>query len=182
MTGAKISVVLPTLNGTSTLPALLDALDAQRLDGGVELVAIDSGSTDGTIALLERRATRILRTAPGEFDHGLTRNLAIAATTGEIVVILVQDAIPASERCLAELTRPFASDAALAGSFARQIPNPGASGVTRRNLDLWIATSTTPRRVQLNDPAEFEALSPIERLDRCAFDNVCSAIRRAMPS
>ena len=104
MTRIRLSVVLPTKNGTATLPALLDALDEQRTTFPLEVVAIDSGSRDGTRDLLALRVDRLIEIAPSEFDHGTTRNLGIEASRGELVVLLVQDAIPASADWLAART------------------------------------------------------------------------------
>ena len=42
--------------------------------------------------------------APEAFNHGTTRNLAIAETRGDLVVLLVQDAVPADSQWLATLT------------------------------------------------------------------------------
>ena len=49
MTDHRVSIVIPTRNGAATLPALLDAIWRQRLPWPVETIAIDSGSTDGTV-------------------------------------------------------------------------------------------------------------------------------------
>jgi glycosyltransferase involved in cell wall biosynthesis len=50
-----VSVVLPVRNGAATLPAVLNDLRAQTLRRW-ELVAVDDGSTDGTVELLRNAA------------------------------------------------------------------------------------------------------------------------------
>jgi glycosyltransferase involved in cell wall biosynthesis len=47
MSSARVSIVIPTKNGEKTLPAVLHAIWQQRFTGGIEVVAVDSGSTDG---------------------------------------------------------------------------------------------------------------------------------------
>jgi rhamnosyltransferase len=180
MTTPLVSIVVPTFNGAATLPALLEAVRAQRTDFGFELVAIDSGSTDGTLALLEAAADRVLRIPPGTFDHGATRNQAIAAGGGEFAALLVQDAVPASPDWLSRLVAPLRDDPGLAGAYARQIPRPDASPLTRHYLAGWAATGTTPRVATLAGPAELESLSPLDRYLRCVFDNVSSVVRRSV--
>ena len=113
----KYSVVIPTRNGAATLPALLDALRAQRTIGTLEIIAVDSGSTDGTIELLQPQVHSLIRISPREFDHGLTRNLAVARARGEFVVLLVQDALPVGNMFLESLAAPLARDAKVAGTF-----------------------------------------------------------------
>ena len=175
------SVVIPTRNGAATLPALLDALRAQKTTGSLEVIAVDSGSTDGTIDLLQPQVHSLIRISPQEFDHGLTRNLAVARARGEFVVLLVQDALPAGNMFLESLAAPLVADARVAGTFARQQPRPEASAITRHYLDNWIASRAEARTSALVDgPAEIDAMTPMARLLFCAFDNVASCIRRSI--
>ena len=175
----SISIVVPTFNGAATLPALLEVISRQRIERTFEVVAIDSGSTDGSVELLRASGVRLIAVPAGTFNHGLTRNLGIDASLGDLVVLIVQDALPASDTWLAALTRPLAQDSCLAGTFARQLPRPDAGALTRYYLARWFASSERPRTVAATR-AELDALLPLARLDRCTFDNVCSCIRRSV--
>jgi glycosyltransferase involved in cell wall biosynthesis len=176
----RISIVLPTRNGGATLPGLLDAIARQRVDTPVEIVVVDSGSTDGSAELLRHRADRFVSIAPAAFDHGLTRNLGIQHAAGELIVLTVQDAVPASDRWLEALTEPLLADSRVAGAFARQTPRPGASAVTRYYLDRYQASSDVRRTIAIGSRLELESLAPGAQLDVCTFDNVCSCIRRSI--
>lgn len=175
-----VSIVVPTFNGGRTLPGLLAAVRAQRVDFDFELIAVDSGSSDATIALIKGAGGRVLRIAPGTFNHGATRNHAIAAARGDLVALLVQDAVPASADWLARLIAPLRSDPGLAGTYARQAARPDASPLTRHYLERWAAAELAPRETALSGAAELQSLAPIDRYLRCIFDNVSSAIRRAV--
>jgi rhamnosyltransferase len=172
-----VSVVVPTRNGMSSLPALVRALDAQDDPQPRELVIVDSGSTDGTRQYAERVAARVLAVSPSEFNHATTRNLAIECARGPLVVLTVQDARPAHPEWLSRLLAPLRTDAAVAGAFARQVPRAQASAPTRLQLSRWVAARERSRAVTLS-AEEFDGMSPADRLDRCAFDNVSAAIRR----
>ena len=180
MSTPRVSIVLPTRNGAATLPAVLDAISRQRVDFPFEVVAVDSSSTDGTADLLRRRVDRLIGIAADAFDHGLTRNIGIEQAAGELVVLLVQDALPASDSWLAALTAPLVADDRLAGTFARQLSRPDAGAIARDHLDRWIASSAVARTSSVAGRAELEALEPMAQLQRCAFDNVCSCIRRSV--
>jgi len=175
-----VSIVLPTRNGIATLPSLLDSIARQRVDFPFEIVAVDSSSTDGSRELLHKRADTLVCIGPNAFDHGLTRNLGIEHSTGPLVVLMVQDAVPASSSWLDDLTRPLRTDETIAGTFARQLPRPDASGITRYYLSRWLASSETPRTVAVSSRDDFERLPGVDRFDRCIFDNVCSCIRRTI--
>ena len=163
----------------ATLPALLDAVAAQRIDASVELIAVDSSSSDGTAELLASRADRVIAIQPEAFDHGRSRNLGIEHATGEFVVLMVQDALPASDEWLAALVAPLLHDETIAGTFARQRPAAAASGITRYYADRAVAASSSPR-VAAIDNVEYMAMPPMQRLEVCTFDNVCSCIRRTV--
>ena len=180
MSPPSVSILIPTWNGAATLPALLASIAAQKTDVPVETMVIDSGSTDGTLDLVSGRVDRLLRVEPGRFNHGLTRNAGIAECRGDLVILLVQDAVPATTGWLAALIRPFQGDERLAGTFARQIPRPDASAVTRYYAAGYAASGETPRLAAVADRDAFFALSPAERLALCTFDNVCSCVRRAV--
>jgi rhamnosyltransferase len=175
-----VSIALVTRNGIATLPEVLDAIDAQEVPFPFEIVAIDSGSTDGTRELLEGRVDTLVTIDPAAFNHGATRNLAIEHARAALVVLLVQDATPANRQWLRALTNPFATDPGIAGVFCRQVPRDTASGLTRQYLERWFASGEQPRRVAFSTPAALAALSPLEQLDRCTFDNVCSCLRTSV--
>jgi rhamnosyltransferase len=176
----SISIVIPTLNGAGTLPAVLEAIARQRIDARVETLAIDSGSTDGTLALLHQHHVEVVSVPASTFDHGATRNLAFSRTSGDLVVLLVQDAVPASDDWLAALIAPLCNDTTVAGTFARQEARPDADAITRHYLASYQATSKCGRVASLDGADDFERLSPQQRLDRCTFDNVCSCLRRSV--
>lgn len=176
----RVSIVLPTRNGATTLPVVLGAISRQKVDFPFEVIAVDSSSSDGTADLLRSRVDRFISIAADEFDHGLTRNLGVERARGELVVLLVQDALPASDSWLAALTAPLFADQRLAGTFARQLPRPDASAIARHYLERWIASSAVARAIAVESSAALDALEPMAQAERCAFDNVCSCIRRSV--
>ena len=183
-----ISILLLTHNGAETLPRVLESVRAQAVPFPIEVVAMDSGSRDGTAELLRSRTERVIEIREEEFNHGTTRNMGVEACRAPLVVLLVQDAEPASKDWLARLTAPLMADEQaggaapggrpLAGAYARQIPRGDASGVVRSYLSRYLAASPAPRRQSCAGQEGFEALSPAARLAACTFDNVCSCIRR----
>jgi rhamnosyltransferase len=180
VTSPRVSIVLPTRNGAATLPAVLDGIGRQRAPFAVEVIAVDSGSTDGSRELLAGRVDRLITIAADAFNHGLTRNLGIEHARGELVILLVQDAIPATDLWLTNLTAPMFADDRLAGVFARQLPRPDASPVSRHYLSRYLASQEAGRTVAVASREEFEVLPPLDKLDRCTFDNVCSCVRRSV--
>lgn len=174
----EVSIVVPTRNGAATLQALLDAIAAQDDTAARELIIVDSGSTDGTLNLVSA-ADHVIEIPPGRFNHGTARNLGVGRASGRFVVLTVQDARPLTSDWLTHLLAPMRGNPGVAGVFGRQVPRPGASAVMRAQLSGWVASQAAPRVMTLN-PETFAQLPPMDRLMRCAFDNVCSAIRRTV--
>lgn len=176
----RVSIVLPVRNAGPDLDGLLAGIRAQRHDfGEVEVLAVDSGSSDGTPERLEAFGARVLRIAPETFDHGGTRDLAIEAAHGAVVVLLVQDATPGDERWLANLVREF-DDPSVAGVWCRQIARPDAPSVTALRLSESLHGARESRIARLPPGRKLADLDPFDRLALCSFDNVCSAVRKSV--
>lgn len=121
--GVDVTVAILTKDGAEYLPRLVLAVQRQATPRHVEVLAVDSGSTDGTLAILRDAGARVIEIAPDGFDFGRTRDLAYSEAGGEFVVNLSQDAIPAHDRWLENLLRPF-EDETVAVSCGSSIPDP----------------------------------------------------------
>ena len=88
-----ISVVLPVYNGERFLAEALDSILTQTF-ADFELIAVDDGSTDGSLAILRAYAERDKRvriiTRPNTGVVG-ARNDGLAATTGEFIAWMDSD-------------------------------------------------------------------------------------------
>ncbi len=49
-----VSIIIPTLNGGSTFDTCIKKIRHQDYSGSVQLIVIDSGSTDGTLDLAHK--------------------------------------------------------------------------------------------------------------------------------
>ena len=178
-TQPAVTLFVPTWNAGPEFPEILGRMQNQRLDRPFEVLIIDSGSTDGTVEFLRRQPVRLIEIPRVEFNHGLTRALGIRESRGEIVVLTVQDARPVDDRWMQGLVDAFA-DAGVAGAYSRQIPRSDANPFVRARLEGWLAAADAPRVQRVATRTDFEALSPIEKLQRVGFDNVSSSVRRSV--
>jgi Glycosyl transferase family 2 len=88
-----LSVIMPTFNGAAYLPAALESVRAQAASG-IELIAVDDGSDDGTVAALEEYGRilplRVVRRArSGNWVAGSNHGLSLARS--EYACFLHQD-------------------------------------------------------------------------------------------
>jgi rhamnosyltransferase len=166
-----ISVVIPVKDGGSDLVRCLDAIALQEVDDTVEIVVVDSGSVDGSVAVARSRGAMVREILPHEFTHGAARNLGASAANGDILVFISQDAYPVDSSWLASLTRPLRRELGVAGVYGRQLPHAGANPPEVFFLDFLYGQE--PRVQQATSPSELN-------MDTTLFSNVNAAMRRAV--
>jgi rhamnosyltransferase len=179
MSAPRVSIVLPTYNGERDLRRLLPALARQQFEGGVEICAIDSSSTDATRDLLAAAGADVETIPKGEFRHGATRNRCAARAKAEFLVFLSQDVEPQSEQFLARLIAAF-DDPRVAGAYSRVLPRPDDDPLTQRTVLASPEASSEPSARDLDAVGGVERLSGRERADYLRFNNVASAIRTSV--
>jgi len=162
------SVVIPVLNAAPYLPRLLRALFAQQPNPPREVVLVDSMSTDETRAIAASHK-RVQLVPIQRFSHGRARNLGARVASGEIIVLMTQDALPQDASWLANLLEPFADDR-VAATYSRQVPREDANPMERYFLQTHFPDGAPVRREKTGD----EALT----LEKVFFSNVSGAIRR----
>jgi glycosyltransferase involved in cell wall biosynthesis len=85
----KISVITPSFNSVATIAGTLQSVLSQDY-ANWEHIVVDGGSTDGTLAVLERHPRLIWVSEKDEW-HYHAMNKGIARATGDVVVILNAD-------------------------------------------------------------------------------------------
>lgn len=102
-----VSIVYLTRNSRHLLKNSIEAVLSQDVDFSFEIIAVDSGSTDGTIDMIKQYPVRLFEIAPGDFNFGLTRDYSFSLAQGEIIIALSQDAVPAGTDWLVNMIAPF---------------------------------------------------------------------------
>lgn len=120
-----VGVVIRTLDESELIGRCLETLRAQRGDFDLDLLVVDSGSTDGTVEIARSHGARIVELSPDDFDYSRSLNLGIDEVRGDLVVSLSAHAIPVDDGWLEAVTAPFAAPE-VAGVSTRQMPWPDA--------------------------------------------------------
>jgi len=132
----KISVVIRTKNEGAFLERVLIALLEQDYHGGLEIVIVDSGSTDRTVDIAKRYNTRLIEIKSEEFTFGRALNIGCAAARGEFLVSLSGHAIPVDKSYLKNLIAPY-NDPEVMATFGRDVPLPGCCPSQARDIEEW---------------------------------------------
>jgi rSAM/selenodomain-associated transferase 2 len=138
-----ISIIVPTLNEAANLPVTLRSL-AERTD--VELIVVDGGSADDTVAVARQFTPYVFVTPPGRAGQ---MNCGARHATGDILLFLHADTflLPGA---LEELQRRITGDGAVGGAFDLHIDSP-------RPALRWVATLTSRRARWTRLPAGNQA-------------------------
>jgi glycosyltransferase involved in cell wall biosynthesis len=102
-----VSVVIPVKNAGDQFRHLLAMMKNQKGFREVEIVVVDSHSTDGTPAVAQEYRAKVLDILPEQFSHSFARNLGAENASGDFLLFTVQDALPPSETWLYEMFVPI---------------------------------------------------------------------------
>lgn len=103
-----VSVVVCTRNRCESLSLLLDSLRRQEYDH-FEVVVVDGPCTDATDEVLSAWEGRIVRRHVDARNLSVSRNVGIAASSGDLVAFIDDDAYP-DERWLRNVVTAFEDD------------------------------------------------------------------------
>lgn len=129
---ACVSVIIPTLDAGPEFALLLRKLAQQQGVREIEVLVIDSGSTDGTPQRARAAGARVQAIERADFSHSGTRNLGASLARGEYLLFMVQDAYPVGDRWLHALLR-FVIDHRPQGVVAASCVE-----ACRSDSDLWV--------------------------------------------
>ncbi len=122
----QISVVIRTYNEAGFIGRLIEKLRVQEQYGeDLEIVVVDSGSTDFTTDILKKHDVKLISITQKEFNYSKALNLGIEGSECELVVILSAHSIPCSNDWLMKMAQHF-QDEDVAGVYCRQKPWPDA--------------------------------------------------------
>ena len=107
MEAGSVSIVILTKNAGKPFERTMAAIQGQAIGRKFEVIAVDSGSTDETLNILERYRVNLHRIPAEEFNFGLTRNYAFSLAKGDFLVTISQDVVPCDESWLENLVAPF---------------------------------------------------------------------------
>ncbi|ETK39228.1 MAG: glycosyl transferase [Pseudomonadales bacterium RIFCSPLOWO2_12_60_38] len=147
----RTSLIIPTRNAASHLDRLLPALRMQTLQPD-EMLVVDSASSDDTVARFREFGARVEVIDARDFNHGGTRRWASEQVGGDALIVMTQDAIPATAETFANLISELQLEPLNGVAYGRQLPHPGAGvlGAQSRHFN-YPAASRTKR---LDDAAQ----------------------------
>lgn len=137
----RVSVVIRCHNEERHIGRLLSGILAQTWPE-VEIVVVDSGSTDATLAIAGRYPVTLVEIKPNEFSFGRALNRGCAAATGDILVFASAHVYPVYHDWLEKLAAPFAEDD-VALVYGRQRGDARTKYAEQRVFARWFPDKPT---------------------------------------
>lgn len=100
------SVVIRAYNEEKQIARLLEGI-AQQSVKDIEIILVDSGSTDTTVETAARYPVQIVHVQPEDFTFGYSLNQGIARAQGDLIVIASAHVYPVYPDWLERLLAPF---------------------------------------------------------------------------
>lgn len=135
MTLPTVSIVVRALNEGEYIGRLLDGLSEQTVLAD-EIILVDSGSTDDTVAIAEEYGCHVEYITKEDFSFGRSLNYGCEAATGDILIMLSAHVYPVYDTYIEHMLRPFANpDTAVA--YGRQVGDERTKYSESRIMLKW---------------------------------------------
>ncbi|WP_448335867.1 glycosyltransferase [Bellilinea sp.] len=118
MAEARCSIVIRAYNEEKHIGRLLSGI-LQQTVREVQIILVDSGSTDATLAVASRFPVEVVHIRPQEFTFGRSLNLGIAQARADVVVMASAHVYPVYPDWLERLIEPF-EDPQIAVAYGKQ--------------------------------------------------------------
>ncbi len=147
---------------------------AQKGISQLQIIVIDSGSSDDSREIATQYEAHVIEVAAADFNHGSTRNLGIKYISSELVYYTVQDAFLAEDTMLAKMAAHFEDTAVTAVCGMQAVPHD-----RDKNPALWFKRASSPDVKKLHySEDQWANLSPELQFIATAWDNVNAMYRR----
>lgn len=171
-----INVIIPVKNGEKTLEKCLEAISRQTIADELEIIVLDSCSTDKSVEIAVKYNARVINIPDGTFNHGLTRNMGVKYANDNLLYFTVQDAYLAEASQLEKMAAHFADKELQAVVGMQAISND-----PDKNPARWFKRMSTPVTSYSHFPnGTFSKLCLKEQLSSFAYwDDVNAMYRRS---
>jgi rhamnosyltransferase len=144
------SIVIRAKNEALHIGETLESVFSQQSTGPIEVIVVDSGSTDATLDIVQRFPVQLIEIPAESFTYGRSLNIGIAASRGDVIVSLSAHTLPIGSGWLTSLINPL-SEPNVCGVYGRQVPRVDAGRL--EVFGMWFTgVSSDRRRIHRSNP------------------------------
>ena len=140
------SVVIRCYNEEKHIGRLLHGISQQTISD-IEVVIVDSGSTDGTLAIASRFPIKIVTIKPEDFSFGGSLNLGCAAAAADFFIIASAHVYPVYRDWIEQLLFPF-QDSSVGITYGKQRGGETTKFAEHQIFERWFPEKSNPDQDQ----------------------------------
>jgi len=129
------SIIIRAYNEEKHIGRLLTGITQQTIKD-VEIILVDSGSTDNTVSIAERFPVKVVRIEPEAFTFGYALNLGIQTSKADFIIMASAHTYPRYPDWLEQLLAPF-SDSKVALVYGKQRGNATSKFSEHQIFERW---------------------------------------------
>jgi len=138
------SLIIRAYNEEKYIGRLLEGIKQQTVKD-VDVILVDSGSTDSTVSIAESYGARVVRIPSAEFTFGRSLNYGIKAAKREFIVIASAHVYPVYPDWLETLLSPF-QDEQVALTYGKQRGHEGSKYSEHQIFHQWYPDVSKPKQ------------------------------------
>lgn len=135
------SIVIRAYNESQHLGRLIEGIKQQTVQD-VEVILVDSGSTDSTVSIAESLGAKVVHIPSAEFTFGRSLNFGIKPASHELIVIASAHVYPVYPDWLETLLHPF-QDQRVALTYGKQRGYAGSKYSEHQIFHQWYPDAST---------------------------------------
>jgi glycosyltransferase involved in cell wall biosynthesis len=140
----RASIVIRCFNEEQHIGRLLSGIMQQTVQD-VEIILVDSGSTDATLSIAARYPVKILSISPEEFSFGRSLNIGCRAARADFIIVASAHTYPVYDDWLEQLLAPFA-DSQVALVYGKQRGGGTTKYSEQQIFAHWFSEQSNPNQ------------------------------------
>jgi rhamnosyltransferase len=122
MTSLKCSIIVRSFNEEKHIGRLLKGISQQSVFSDIEVILVDSGSTDRTVEIAQSYGVTIVNIRPEDFSFGRALNMGCQAASGDFLLFASAHVYPLYTDWVEKMLAPFKNEK-VALVYGRQLGN-----------------------------------------------------------
>ena len=140
----RTSIVIRCYNEEKHIGRLLTGIMQQTVKD-VEIIVVDSGSSDATVSIASRFPVKILNIQPQDFSFGYSLNVGCKAANGDYIVVASAHVYPVFTDWIEKLLAPF-EDSGVAMVYGKQRGNIKTKFSEHQVFAKWFPEASNPNQ------------------------------------
>lgn len=137
----SVSIIIRCLNEEKHIGRLLSGIMEQTIKD-IEIIVVDSGSTDATLSVASRFPIKIIHIRPQDFSFGYALNVGCAAATGDVLLFASAHVYPLYKDWVEQILAPFKNEKT-ALVYGKQRGNEVTKYAEHQVFATWFPDSST---------------------------------------